>query len=327
MAFLAAPASARDADQLVRAAIAAPRHVSYVAQIEETRWGTNQATAMLARVEHKAPDETRHTFLAPQSLYGEFIITHGRWSQQFDPKTGRVVRTQNPSTENTPSINIQIALLSANYRAIPGPDETIAGRAASTLSLVNRHTGERMMRLWVDAQTNLILGRETYHSDGSLATRMRFDEIRYTNDIPESLFSRAVPIGYQTIEGRRYANPSSDIRKAVLTAGFTPLSPKYLPDGFAIESADTSFVKDIKSLHLLYSDGVRNLSLFENNRDAAADFGTMKPSTVTINGYQVSYVKDGPTTLLAWRAHDLTFALVGDLDTKELLDIAKSVVP
>ena len=38
-------------------------------------------------------------------------------------------------------------------------------------------------------------------------------------------------------------------------------------------------------------------------------------------------MRDGPTTLLAWREEGLAFALVGDLDLKDLVRIAISVVP
>ena len=43
--------------------------------------------------------------------------------------------------------------------------------------------------------------------------------------------------------------------------------------------------------------------------------------------HDAQYVRDGPTTLLSWREHNLAFALIGDLDLKELSQIATSVIP
>jgi negative regulator of sigma E activity len=183
------------------------------------------------------------------------------------------------------------------------------------------------MRLWIDAQTKIVLAKEFYHSDGSLATRMRFDEIKFTGDIPDGIFATDVPSGFASLPEKRFAQPSTDIGAAVRNAGFTPVGPRYLPEGFSIISADTSEIKGVKSLHLLYSDGLRNLSLFENGSGAAADFGSLHPSTISFEGHDAQYVKDGPTTLLAWREHGLAFALVGDLDVKELAEIAISVIP
>jgi len=86
-------------------------------------------------------------------------------------------------------------------------------------------------------------------------------------------------------------------------------------------------VKDVRNLHLIYSDGVRTLSLFENATNRVADFGTLKPQTTYFDNHDAKYVRDGPTTLLAWREEGLSFTLVGDLELKELVRIAISVVP
>jgi anti-sigma factor RsiW len=86
-------------------------------------------------------------------------------------------------------------------------------------------------------------------------------------------------------------------------------------------------VNGVRTLHLLYSDGLRSISLFENATGAAADFGALHPTTINFEGHDGQYVEDGPTTLLTWKEHDIHFALVGDLLRPELIEIAKSVVP
>ena len=53
----------------------------------------------------------------------------------------------------------------------------------------------------------------------------------------------------------------------------------------------------------------------------------MKPQSINFDKHDGKYLRDGPTTLLAWREHGLAFALVCDLDLKDLLQIATSVVP
>ncbi len=88
-----------------------------------------------------------------------------------------------------------------------------------------------------------------------------------------------------------------------------------------------SQVHGIKNLHLIYSDGIRTVSLFENATARAIDFGAMQTQTISFDKHDAQYVRDGPTTLLAWREEGLAFALVGDLDLKDLVRIATSVVP
>jgi negative regulator of sigma E activity len=321
------PSGATNPDELVRAAANAPKHVSYVGQLQSTRWGVSNAISTIRRVEHKSPDATRDTYLAPPSLYGSYYVTRGSTTSRFDVAHERVVITQNQAAENQVAFNDNVALLFANYHAVAGPDETVASRPSTTISLINRHTGERVMRLWIDKQTRIVLAKESYHSDGSLATRMKFDEIRYTSDIPDTTFTTKLPAGFTSVQGRNFGEPSTDIGNVIRGAGFTPVGPKFLPEGFSIISADVTEVKGIKSLHLLYSDGLRNLSLFENGSNASADFGALKPTTTTFEKHDAQYVKDGPTTLLAWHEHHLAFTLVGDLELKELVDIAVSVVP
>ncbi len=128
------------------------------------------------------------------------------------------------------------------------------------------------------------------------------------------------------MKGRSYQQPQA-LPSAVPDAGFKPVTPKYLPDGFTLVGADVTQIKGVRNLHLIYSDGIRNMSLFESATDRAIDFTGMSPKATHFEDHDAQYVRDGPTTLLAWREHHLAFALVGDLDLKELQQIATSVIP
>jgi outer membrane lipoprotein-sorting protein len=326
--LFAAPVTASpppaDAEQLIVAAAAAPKHVSFVGQMSSIRSGTTRATAVITKIEHRAPDETRRTYLAPQVLYGQFVVSRGAMSWNVDPARKRVVVSENRAAVDPVAVVDDIALLDNNYRAVRGAADNVANRKTDVVDLVNRYTGERAMRLWLDQQTHVVLAKEAYHSDGSLAWRTRFDDIRYTDDIPETIFAGTVPTGFATVHGRSYTSPTIG---TIPDVGFKPITPKYLPEGFSIVGSDVSNVKDVRNLHLVYSDGVRMLSLFENATNRVADFGALRPSTTAFENHDAKYVRDGPTTLLAWREKGLAFTLVGDLDLKELMRIGISVVP
>jgi negative regulator of sigma E activity len=315
-----------DARPLIVAAVAAPKHVSFVGQMSSIRSGTTSALAIVSKIEHRAPDETRRTYLAPQVLYGQFVISRGATSWNIDPARKRVVISENHAAVDPVAVVDDIALLDSNYRAVRSASDDVANRKADVVDLVSRYTGERAMRLWLDAQTHVVLAKEAYHSDGSLSWRTRFDDIRYVSGIPEAIFAGAVPAGFQTIHGRSYqetlAMPSS-----IPDAGFKPVTPKYLPEGFSLVGSDVSEVKGVRNLHLIYSDGVRMLSLFENSTNRVTDFGNLTPQTTYFENHDAKYVRDGPTTLLAWREQGLAFTLVGDLELKELVRIAVSVIP
>jgi negative regulator of sigma E activity len=315
-----------DARPLIVEAAAAPKHVSFIGQMMSLRSGTTRAFAVVSKIEHRAPDETRRTYLAPRVLYGQFVISRGAMSWDVDPARKRVVVSENKASVDPVAIVDDIALLDGNYRAVRTASDDVANRKADVVDLVSRYTGQRMMRIWIDTQTHIVLAKEAYHNDGSLAWRTRFDDIRYTDAIPAAIFASAVPAGYQTVHGRSYQEPKA-LPSAAADAGFKPITPKYLPEGFSLVGSDVTEVKGVRNLHLIYSDGIRTISLFENATNRVADFNGLRPQTVSFDKHDGKYVRDGPTTLLAWREEGLAFTLVGDLDLKDLVSIATSVVP
>ncbi len=315
-----------DARPLLVAAVAAPKHVSFVGKMWSIRGGQTRSFALEAQIEHRAPDQTRRTYLTPRVLYGQFVISRGATSWDVDPQHKRVVVSENKAAVDPVAVVDDIALVDGNYRAVRTASGNTANRKVDVVDLVSRFTGERAMRLWIDVETHVVLAKEAYHSDGSLAWSTRYDDIRYTDDIPPSIFSSTVPRGYATVRGRSYQEART-LPNTIPDAGFKPVTPKYLPEGFVLSGADISQIKGMRNLHLLYSDGIRTLSLFENATDRAIDFTGMRAQAITFDKHDGQYVRDGPTTLLAWREQGLAFALVADLDLKELVQIATSVIP
>jgi outer membrane lipoprotein-sorting protein len=321
------PNPQEEAARLLRASMAAPQSISYVGQLQTIHFSSSRAAATIVRVEHLAPDRTRKWYLAPESLYGDYTVTRGITTYQFDTKHSRIVTSRNPSLENQVAALDSLGLINQNYRAELGGEETIAGRKTVSVLLINKYTGERAVRVWIDEQTYLVLKKEQYRGNGAVAAQSRFEELRYTASIPPDIFSTAVPAGYAEVAGRDYASPSTDLERVVKDAGFKPIIPKFLPEGFVLVSGDVATVNNVKELHFLYADGLRSLSLFENAVGAAADFGKLKPQPVHFEDHDGQYVEDGPTTLLVWKEHSLYFALVSDLALRDLIEIATSVVP
>ncbi|HTJ25613.1 MAG TPA: sigma-E factor regulatory protein RseB domain-containing protein [Candidatus Limnocylindria bacterium] len=325
-AVAGSPAPGPDGRTLVIAAVAAPKHVSFVGQISTIRSGTVNALAIVETIQHRAPDQTRRTFLAPQSLYGQYVISRGADSWDVDESRKRVTVTENKAAVDPVEVVDDVALVDTNYHALRTAADNVADRRTDVVDLVSKYTGERAMRLWIDSETHVVLAKEAYHSDGSLAWRTRFDAIRYTDAIPAELFTQSVPADFVHVRGRSYEQPT-DFAQAAAVAGFKPITPKYLPEGFSLFGANVSTIRGTRSLHLIYSDGIRPVSLFENPTNRAIDFGTMKAHTTSFEGHPASYVRDGPTMLLTWREHGLAFALVGDLELRDMVNIATSVVP
>jgi outer membrane lipoprotein-sorting protein len=323
----ATPDANQQATKLLRLSILAPQSISYVGQMETLRFGNSRADATIMRVEHLAPGMTRRWYLAPEAVYGDYSVTRGITTYQFDTKHSQVTTSRNPSLENQIAAIDSLGLITQNYRVVLGDPETVAGRKSATVLLINKYSGERVIRVWIDSSTDLVLKKEQYGTNGSVVAETRFEELRYTASIPRDVFSTTIPAGYKRVAGRDFASPESNIDHARKEAAFKSIVPKYLPEGFTLVGADVAVVNDVKTLHFLYSDGLRSLSLFENAVDAPANFGKLKVQTVTFEGHEAKYVEDGPTMLLTWQERQLHFALVSDLVLHDLVDIAVSVVP
>lgn len=320
---LLAAAPSGNPSQLLRQAVQAYGKYSYVGQIQNIDFGTNRADAVLFRVEHRAPDLTRRWYLAPEALYGDSIISHGTMEYDVDVHRNRIVSQRNDALDDQVALDDNFDLLLKNYNAVMAPDTNVAGRRALQVLLVNRYTGQTVIRLSLDAETKLVLGKDRFGSTGTVTSQMHFEQIRFTGSIPTQIFD--VPSGYQRMRGQDEGLPSNDLQQVVKAAGFKALGPKYLPEGFVPVAGEVNDVKGVRTLHLLYSDGLRTVSLFENARGAAVDMSRYPVHSTKVQNKDAQYVRDGATTLLAWADGNLHFALVGELTLGELTRIGASV--
>jgi negative regulator of sigma E activity len=317
--------TATDAMAVLRAAMDAPSRLSYEAQVSVLHFGSQKSVAAIFRVEHRAPNLTRRWYLAPQGLYGDSIISRGDTTFSIDVKRERVVVAHDDAVDDQVAEDDNFGILQANYRASFAPGETLDGRPARVILLTNKYTGQTTMRVHVDARTGLVLEKETYAANGSLLGEMRIEKLRYTDAIPTQVFE--IPKDYPRVNGPARSLPSSDLSRIIASAGFKALNPKYLPDGFTPVEGDLISIKGVRTLHLLYSDGIRTVSLFESEQGASVDMSRYHVSELKTEDVEAQYVEEGPTTLFTWSKNGLHFTMVGEISLGELERIAKSVVP
>ncbi|HUA07913.1 MAG TPA: sigma-E factor regulatory protein RseB domain-containing protein [Candidatus Acidoferrales bacterium] len=320
----APPATPSPVDML-RDAMRAPQHISYEGEVQVLRIGTQRSRVEIYRIEHRAPGMTRRWYSAPQALYGDSVITRGSTTYSVDVKRQRLVVTSGDDTDQQVAARGNFGILLANYDAVYAPGTaTIDGRPTIVVLLNNKYTGQTAMRVHIDAKTHLILERQQFAPNGSVIAQMRFEQLRYTNAIPAEVFE--LPAGLARVD-ETHGDESMDVAHAISTAGFPALEPKYLPEGFRPIAGDVATIKSVPTLHLLYSDGIRTFSFFQNERDAAIDLSHFRAAATNVANHPAQYVEDGPTTLLAWSDGNRHFALVGDLSLSELERIGASVLP
>src|SRR5581483_7942942 len=313
------------ADGLVFDAMIAPASVSYAGTVQVVSIGNQASQAWVYRIEHRAPDLTERTYLSPPRMHGDEIVTRAGQSDFVDVHKHRVYATQNAAAGDQIARDDNYLLMRANYRAVKQSVEGFDGRHVHDVALVNKYTNRVTMFVRVDDQTKLVLDKQEFSADGSLVSEMRFEEIRIAPSLPDADFE--LPHGYATVKEPAFGVPSKDVAGVVRSAGFAARVPSFLPDGFSSVDGHVINVKHVPTLHVLFSDGIRTVSLFESTGDTGLDMQSLHPRSLSLAGHDARYAEQGPDALLAWSDGSLHFALLGNLPLDELKRIAASLEP
>ena len=303
--------------------LGAPATVSYTGVVEAIRMSREYSEASVYRIEHRAPDLTRRAYTAPPALDGESIVTRDGINYAIDPKRRRVVETPNDSPETREAFARDAALIRANYRAELRDGDTFDGRSTLSITAVDRFSNRPLLRLRIDRDTKLVLDRQELDVNGSLRSEQHFDLVRFAN-VPASDFD--VPSDY-TLTKAPETNRSSDVARVARDAGFDARAPRELAEGFVPLEADGGAISGVRDLHVLYSDGVRAISLFESASNSAPEMGPFHPQPVLVAGRSGEYAVDGATALLSWSDGTRCYTLVGEITLPELKILAISLSP
>ncbi len=325
LSLASAAPSDEPADGLVFDAMTAPQNVSYAGTVQVVSVGNQASQVWIYRIEHRAPNLTERTYLSPPRLHGDEIVTRGGQSDFVDVHHRRVFATQNAAAGDQIARDDNYLLMRANYRAVKESAEGFDGRQVRDVALVNKYTNRVTMLVRVDEQTKLVLDKQQFAADGSLVTEVRFEEVRIAPNMSDADFD--LPRGYATVREPSFAVPSKDVAGVVRSAGFAARVPSFLPDGFSSVDGHLIDVKHVTTLHVLFSDGIRTVSLFESAGDTALNMQALHPRSLSLSGRDASYAEQGPDALLAWSDGSLHFALLGDLPLDELKHIAASLEP
>lgn len=320
VALLAAAPSSND---LLFAAISAPSTVSYSGVVQVVRMGSRAAEASVYRIEHRAPNLTRRDYSSPSAVAGDAIVSRGDMNFSIDARRQRIVETRNAALDDRIAINDNYALLRQNYQIVAKADETFDGRRCAVLTLINKYNRRPRMLVRIDRETKVVLDKQEFSLDGSLMGEVRFEQVTYTSSIPASDF--ALPKQYQLVKGPTFGQPPQDPQLVVGRAGFPARAPKTLPEGFAPIEGSLVDLKGVRTVHLLYSDGIRTFSLFENATGATLDTAGLQSQWTTVGQRRAQYAESGAMALLAWSDATLHYALVGELTLPELKSIAAAV--
>jgi hypothetical protein len=192
----------------------------------------------------------------------------------------------------------------AGYRIDYGFGPVVAGRLTRLVQIAKG--GVLRERLLVDAGSGLILRREQYDGRGALRRLIAFERIR--------LGPGAVPHPARVRDDAprpMSSPPSSGVFRAParLAGGYTRIGT-YRRDG---------------SVHVVYSDGIYGLSLFEQRGRLPRGYLAQVARPVAVGRATGWHLVAPAGDVVVWQAGEAVYSVVGEAPAEEVLAAARSV--
>ena len=292
------------------AGLAAPASAGGPAPLEQARHAAEHTVFEgVLEVRWRDGDETRSERLGVQAAGGSLMV-RGANLVMARPESGRLLAHGGGGWEEMwlPSLAPSTRPDgTAKYRTtapVAGP--AVAGRPTK---LVEVHTaGTLIERLYLDTETNLLLERDQYDRQGAVVRRLAFESLTIgTLAEPLSPPSSPAPHAPAQIPPERLRSPAA--------------APESLADGYQ----RMGIYKSGSVMQVLYSDGLYDLSLFQQH-------GRLRRSDLPGRGERVSvrgatgwrYPWPGGQ-LVVWSAGGRVFTAVSDAPADQVLAAVRSL--
>ena len=248
------------------------------------------------KVVHKIIDGVINERVKSQEGNGLEIIRVGNEVHCImpDKKSVLVEGWNNQSTLFSPLPRAE-AVNTPQYDLAVRREGLIAGREAIQL-VVRPHDEYRYAHeIWLDKESGFPLQTEVRDINGELIEEVKFADITISDDISANALDPSTSLeGYTW-----YKEPTSYVSTEV----DTDWSCEDLPAGFRAISTRTEHRSDdesaVPSTHIVYSDGVANVSVFiesggSEDRSGWAVLGASNSFSVSMDGFQVTAVGEVP---------------------------------
>lgn len=305
---------------------------SYKGHQVTTYWRTGRTIRVL--IQHMRPNWRKIEYLAPDSLRGDILISNGREEWRYDAEHNtlyrHVVAAEKPLESDIP---VKYEQLRANYILSFLPTTQIyAERKTFVLSITRKNNRTLARRLWIDANTGLVLKREAYSETGKLNVTVAFSDIDYHPHLTLASFNRPAAPPDRTAGSKiRDAHEMDRAEQPVpVTQTTVQLDGKaYAPksiDEFRLTSAaivNRAGKKPV--LHLRYTDGLVLVSVFEQLRTHTARPtrvpATMMPVQIGVTPGHIT--RHASLVTLNWDTPALNVTMLGEMSRDRMIDLAK----
>lgn len=209
-----------------------------------------------------------------------------------------VVDKGRPVAQFPPVFPVQLDMIKDQYTFSLDRQEKIAGQHAQKIVIKPRDTYRYGHRLWVDANTGLLLKTQLVNEKEDLLEQFMFTEIEFLDTVPEKLLQPSIRSEeYTWYEAQDDKDGGMDDKSAgkwsitTLPAGFSnDMQRRHrMPNKTAVEQ-------------LVYSDGLASVSVFIEKHKAhspnitgASRMGAVNAYGKKLNNYHVTVVGEVPS--------------------------------
>lgn len=220
-----------------------------------------------------------------------------------DRKIVRVEQWNDQSTlfSTLPSSDLR---LGNDYDIVIKRKARVAGRKALELAIQPHDNFRYGHRLWLDMETGFLLRTELIGDNGQPLEQVRFVDITLDPALPSAALSSSL-----ALDDFKWLDTPRRLRRKAVDADWVAAD---LPDGFTVVSTEEERLDDGDRtvLHILYSDGLANVSAFvvpaENEGiERAALFGAANSFSLVRDGYRVTAIGQVPAVTVERIARSL----------------------
>jgi hypothetical protein len=286
------------------------------AVVEASRSAAYEGRVVVATFSERGPavSEMRIT----QWPDGELRVTRGEeW--ELGRVAGEGYLRSSPDTllrlsgvERTP---FELDRLLRKYDLALGETTELDTGPARVVRVIERETGTRRERLHVDEASGLVVRRETFDRDGDPVRVMAFTRLE-THD------AEMVQPDEDDLEVERRALTPADTEQ-LREEGFVVLDE--LPAGYVLVEVHEVEDATVPTLHLIYSDGLYALSLYQQQGRLATSAVDGAARLTTDDGGHVWRWPGSEPRRVVWTGDRLTFTALTDAPTDELLTVASGL--
>ncbi len=292
----------------------------------EQRLG-NQYFRFRMKISHQPPDLMRLEFLEPVVKRGFIVIRRGGQSWKIGSVTQEPVHFRRFGSYRDLEIR-NLDLLLKNYRLHYLGTEQVAQRMADVIQILSRFQPGIERRIWVDRLNRIPLRSEENLSTtaGLFSKRFMYEQIKFMRNLPENLFTVPMPAGSRSMLPRP-GQESICLADAKRIAPFPISLPRCPPRGFILEQISWIERPPSGFLHFHYSDGLRAVSLFEEDTQNFHPPYLAALERMAPGSDRVYRMHDGTTTILHRHKDGVHATVVGETGEQELLRMISSLEP